>query len=150
MTFKKRTALDNGKGESSAFMGDISVKIVKRRSLNQLGKTLLNSTSHSKTRLRPCTETRHGERKKKERKRSCDYSCELSLSLSHRLLTLSQAAADLDLELDEVLAGVEGEEGDVLVADDGQHVGLPLQGEAGLQPVVALQREGGLHLAPSP
>ena len=76
--------------------------------------------------------------------------CELSLSLSHRLLTLSQAAADLDLELDEVLAGVEGEEGDVLVADDGQHVGLPLQGEAGLQPVVALQREGGLHLAPSP
>ena len=65
-------------------------------------------------------------------------------------LTLAQAAPDLDLELDEVLAGVEGEEGDVLVADHGQHVALPLQGEARLQPQVAIQREGGLHLAPGP
>ena len=64
------------------------------------------------------------------------------------MLTLPETASDFDLELDEVFSRFEGQNGGVLMADEGQHIDLTLQGEARLQTKVAIQREGGLHFAP--
>ena len=111
-----------------------------------------NMLKHSR-RPHTHTHTQSPHQPKRTRSLQTHYNTcrELSITyISLPPLTLAQTAPDLDFELDEVLAGVEGEEGDVLVADHGQHVALPLQGEARLQPQVAIQGEGGLHLAPGP
>ena len=48
MVLNKQIALNTGKGESSGFMTDTSVKTVKRESVNQLNTTPLNSVNHDK------------------------------------------------------------------------------------------------------
>ena len=62
-------------------------------------------------------------------------------------LTISEVVGYLDLPLDEALARVEGQHDRDVLADDGDRVGLLVEGEAALRAQKVLQAERRLGLA---